>query len=103
MTLALTQDRLGTDLGAVDEESAPPVLMTPPWGIVALPPLFLRLLAVVGLGMVVTGAVVAHRRRLVTWGSVLLGTAWLGWAIMRRWLSSPATGLGWSVCAAVLS
>lgn len=156
MTLALTQDLLDTDLGALDEESAPPVLVTAPWAIVALSPLFLRVLAVLGLGMVVAGAVVAHRRRLITWGSVLLGAlaavltlvagaglavalwagasalkpdmlsivisepfrswpfflaevavalgaAWLGWSIMRRWLSPLAIGLGWSVCAAVLS
>lgn len=156
MTLALTQSLLDTDLGVLDEESAPPVLVTAPWGIVELSPLFLRLLAVVGLGMVVAGAVVAHRRRHITWGSVLLGAlaavltlamgaglavaswaaasalkpdmlsvvisepfrswpfvlaevavalgaAWLGWAIMRRWLSSLAIGLGWSVCAVVLS
>lgn len=156
MTLALTHGLLDTDLGALDEESASPVLVTAPWGIVALSTLFLRLLAGVGLGMVVAGAVIAHRRTLFTWGSLLfgalagaltsavgaglavalwagasalkpdmlsvvisepfrswpfflaevavaLGAAWLGWSIMRRWLSSLAIGLGWSVCAVVLS
>lgn len=156
MTLALTQDLLDTDLGTADEESASPVLVTAPWGIVALSPLILRLLAVVGLGLVVAGAMAARRRKLVTWGSVALGAlagvltlvvgaglavalwagasalkpdmlsivisepfrswpfflaevavafgaAWLGWSIIRRWLSSLAIGLGWSVCAVVLS
>ena len=34
--------------------------------------------------------------------AVALGAAWFAWAIMRRWLSSLAIGLGWSMCAVVL-
>lgn len=155
MTLTLTRDLVDTDLGALGEESESPLLMTVSWGIAAFSPLALRLLAVAALGAVVAGIVILHSRRLVSWGSALLGAvggvltlavgvglavalwagasavkpdmlsvvisepfqswpfflaevavalgaAWFAWAIMRRWLSSLAIGLGWSICAAVL-
>lgn len=155
MTLTLTRDLVDTDLGSLGEESESPLLMTVPWGIAALSPLVLRLLAVAAVGAVVASIVILRSRRLVSWGSTLLGAlggvltlavgvglavalwagasavkpdmlsvvisepfqswpfflaevavalgaAWFAWAIMRRWLSSLAIGLGWSMCAAVL-
>jgi hypothetical protein len=72
-TLAMSEDLLGRDLGALDGAAPPPVVTTAPWGLLAVPTWTVFAAAVLGVLTALFSTALHTRYRNVTWRGTFLG------------------------------
>lgn len=97
LTLALTRDLSGRDLGALDQSAADlPVQTTAPWGIVQLPPLLITVLGVLAPLALLAAIWVLRRRAELTARGTAVGALT---AVVALPLSLVAAVMTWTIAA----